>query len=142
MRTKCYLDVDGTLLDKHGQPAGCLHDFIEYVTEHYECYWLKTHVRDGTLGYLFPYLERAGMPPETLELLHKVQPTTWDMLKTEAIDLQGDCIWFDDQPTSEEMKRLKQAGKASSLVVVDRERGQGLCEWMKAALGEEHPADV
>lgn len=128
---KIYLDIDGTLLDKHQQPAGCLHEFIEYVIQNYDCYWLTTHERDGDTTHLFDWLKRNEIPSETIELMRNIKPTVWDMLKTEAIDMSQDFIWFEDQPTTVELETLGKAGKTHCLYKVDRATGNGLCEWLE-----------
>ena len=132
-----YLDVDGVILDKHLKPSACLHEFIEYVTSHHTCYWATTHVVDGTTGHLFVYLRRNGVPEETLELLGQIRGTTWDVLKTEVIDFTTDFLWFEDMPTDQERKALKQHKAADKLVWVDREQGDGLCKWIQAQKGSE-----
>lgn len=124
-----YLDIDGTLL-QDGAPAPCSHEFIEHVTKYHDCYWLTTHVRNGELGYLFPYLERAGVKPATLKLMECIKTTQWDMLKTEAIDMNENFLWFDDQPTAVESDILSTEGKDASLVLIGS-NGTSLCAWLK-----------
>ena len=43
---KLYIDIDGVLLklrDPH--PAGYAKEFISYIVEHFDCYWLATHCK-------------------------------------------------------------------------------------------------
>ncbi len=131
-RSAVYLDVDGTLLDKQGKPAKSLHEFIEYVTSNYVCFWLTTHERDGDKSHLFEYLIRQEIPLETIRLMHKVWPTRWDILKTEGIDFNREFIWFEDQPTMVELKILKEHGKENSIYMCDRESGDGLHKWLQS----------
>jgi hypothetical protein len=126
-----YLDVDGVMLDKHLRPAQCLHEFVEYVTTHHDCYWATTHVTDGTTEHLFRVLTRQEVAPETLELLKQVKGTSWDMLKTEVIDFSQPFLWFEDMPTTGERATLKAHNAEDSLIWVDREAGDGLCRWLK-----------
>ena len=130
-RMKLYLDVDGVVLDKHMKPSQCLHKFIEYVTEHYDCYWLTTHVTDGETEHLWKHLRLNNVPEETLQLMEKIQGTKWDMIKTEGIDFGGPFLWFEDMPTTGETEALKKNEVEDSLVWVDREKGDGLCKWLK-----------
>lgn len=126
-----YLDVDGVLLDKYLQPSQCLHEFVQYVTAHHTCYWATTHVTDGSTEHLFRVLTRQQVPTETLELLKKVKGTSWDMLKTEVIDFSQPFLWFDDMPTTGEIEVLKRNGVPDSLVLVDRDKSDWLCQWLR-----------
>jgi hypothetical protein len=125
-----YLDVDGVLLDKHLQPAQCLHEFVQYVTTHHTCYWATTHVTDGSTEHLFRVLARQQVPPETLALLPQIQGTSWDLLKTEVIDFTQPFLWFEDMPTTGEQAILKKHNAEASLIWVDRAKGDGLCRWL------------
>ncbi|HET9503165.1 MAG TPA: hypothetical protein VFO93_06470, partial [Hymenobacter sp.] len=90
-------------------------------TRHFACYWLTTHCKGDSapaLRYLSQFL-----PPATLELLRQaVQPTTWDTLKTEAIDVSADFYWLDDSPFESEIAYLQARGVADRLIVVDLNR--------------------
>jgi len=117
--TKLYLDIDGVLLTtKHTQAAPGVDDFVEFITQHFECYWLTTHCKGDSapaLRYLSLFLK-----PATLEKLRQaVRPTTWDTLKTEAIDLTSDFYWLDDRPFQSELSYLQAHGMADRLVVVN-----------------------
>jgi hypothetical protein len=120
--TKLYLDIDGVLLTaRHTQAAPGVDDFVELIIQYFECYWLTTHCKGDsthTLRYLSSFLK-----PATLEKLRQaVRPTTWDTLKTEAIDLASDFYWLDDQPFQAELAYLQAHGVADRLVVVDLNR--------------------
>lgn len=135
---RIYLDVDGVVLDKHQQPSACLHEYIDHITTHYECYWLTTHVTDGTTDHLFAYLRRNGVPEATLALMERIQGTAWDMLKTDGIDLKSKFWWFDDMPTEQELLTLDQHGVADRIIWIDREKGDGLCTWLRRDTEREH----
>lgn len=113
-----YLDIDGTLLHKDGTPAEGLHDFLEWVTQEADCYWLTTHCRDGSLEHLHSYLKRS-LEPETFELIKLIKPTVWDVLKTEAIDFGYDFRWLDDQPMASELLVLQKYNVANCLIHID-----------------------
>ncbi|UOQ74924.1 hypothetical protein [Hymenobacter cellulosilyticus] len=116
---KLYLDIDGVLLTtKHTQAASGVEEFVEFVTSSFECYWLTTHCK-GSSASALRYLSRF-LPPSTLEQLeHKVKPTDWDTLKTEAIDVQSNFYWLDDQPFQAEKAFLQANRAAHRLIVVD-----------------------
>jgi hypothetical protein len=117
--TKLYLDIDGVLLTtRHTQAAPGVAAFVEFIAQHFSCFWLTTHCKgDNTpaLRYLAQFL-----PPATLEKLRQaVQPTNWDALKTEAIDVKADFYWLDDSPFQSEIAYLQARGVADRLVVVN-----------------------
>lgn len=117
--TKLYLDIDGVLLTaKHTQAAPGVGDFVDFITQHFACYWLTTHCK-GDSAPALRYLSRF-LQPATLEKLRQaVQPTTWDTLKTEAIEVTADFYWLDDSPFQAEIAYLQAHGVADRLVVVN-----------------------
>ncbi|TGE21025.1 hypothetical protein [Hymenobacter metallicola] len=139
--TKLYVDIDGVLLTaKHTRPAPGVEEFVVFVTQHFECYWLTTHCKgDGTaaLRYLSTYL-----PASSLTQLGAVQSTNWDALKTEAIDLGADFYWLEDQPFQAEIACLEAAGVADRLLVVDLSTPEALRqlqETLRQALQKQQP---
>lgn len=124
--TTLYLDIDGVLLTaKHTQAAPGVEAFVDFVTAHFTCYWLTTHCKgDSTLALY--YLARF-LPPATVERLRNtVQPTNWDTLKTEAIDVESAFYWLDDQPFQAEIASLQAKSVANRLIVVDLNRSDEL----------------
>lgn len=117
--TKLYLDIDGVLLTaKHTQAAPGVDGFIDFITQHFDCYWLTTHCK-GDSAPALRYLARF-LKPATLEKLRlAVQPTNWDTLKTEAIDIISNFYWLDDSPFQSEVAYLQTNGVASRLIVVN-----------------------
>jgi hypothetical protein len=119
--TTLYLDIDGVLLTaRHTQAALGVDAFVAFVTQHFACRWLTTHCKGDSapaLRYLARFLE-----PATLEMLRQVQPTTWDTLKTEAIDVTANFYWLDDSPFQSEIAYLQARGVADRLVVVNLNR--------------------
>lgn len=58
-------------------------------------YWLTIHCLGGE-NYT-DYALRGEFPDEFVdELYAKVLPTDWGALKTDAIDMDSDFVWFDD----------------------------------------------
>ncbi len=119
---KLYLDIDGVLLTaKHTKAAPGVEAFVDFITRHFDCYWLTTHCKGDShsaIHYLAQFL-----PPTTLaKLKDAVQPTNWDALKTEAIDLASDFYWVDDSPFQAEIAHLQASKAVARLIVVDLAR--------------------
>lgn len=114
---KLYLDIDGVILTKDGKPVKHLKEFLVYVLANFEVYWLTTHCK-GDADYTLNYLSRF-LAPEIIELLKKVKPTTFDRLKTEAIDFSSDFLWLDDFLFDSEIKELKKHGVRDSWLRVN-----------------------
>ena len=90
-----YIDFDGVLL-KARDPyhAEYAEEFISYIVEHFDCYWLTTHCKGDTtptINYLSEYFSDSA-----LKKLKRIKPTMWDTLKTDALDFSSKFIWFDD----------------------------------------------
>jgi len=112
-----YLDIDGVLLANPGQPALHAHEFVEWIVNNFDPYWLTTHCRHLDDNPL--WVVAQGLEPETVTLLRQVKPTQWDTWKTEAIDFSVSFYWFDDQVFQEEHKVLKRNNAVDSLITVD-----------------------
>ena len=120
--TKLYLDIDGVLLTaKHTQAAPGVDEFVEFITQHFACYWLTTHCKGDSVPAL-RYLSRFLQPTTVEKLRQAVRPTTWDTLKTEAIEVTADFYWLDDSPFQVEIAYLQTRGVADRLVVVNLNR--------------------
>jgi hypothetical protein len=123
---KLYLDIDGVLLTaKHTRAADGVDEFIDFVTTHFECYWLTTHCK-GDSRTALKYLEQF-MQPETIEKLKDaVRPTNWDALKTEAIDFESAFYWLDDNPLQVERTLLEKNRVSDRLILVNLSRSDEL----------------
>ncbi|OQB06390.1 MAG: hypothetical protein BWY19_00199 [bacterium ADurb.Bin212] len=116
-KKKAYLDIDGVILANDKQIANYSNEFIRYLVDNFDVYWLTTHCKgdsNHTIRFLSNFFEG-----ETLELLKKIKPTNWQTWKTEAIDFESDFIWFDDQVFEEEINALKQNDRIDSWVLID-----------------------
>jgi hypothetical protein len=117
-KKRLYLDIDGVLLTvKQTKPADHSIAFIEFITGAFDCYWLTTHCKGdakNAISYLTRYFNE-----QTLQLLHQVKPTSWETLKTEAIDFTHDFFWLEDYPFNSEKEVLIKNNRLASLVVVD-----------------------
>lgn len=117
MPPKLYIDIDGVLLTKQQQlPEGTVR-FVEWIVQHFECYWLTTHCR-ANVNNAIVYLSRF-YDTETIDLLKTIQPTNWETLKTEAIDFSQPFFWLEDYPFEAEMRILEENHAMSSLIKVD-----------------------
>lgn len=114
-----YLDIDGVLLTtKHTQAAAGVVPFVDFITTHFACYWLTTHCKGQSTPAL-TYLSRFLPAPTVAQLEQAVQPTMWDALKTEAIDMVSNFYWLEDQPLQAEVASLRAQGVEDRLLVVD-----------------------
>ncbi|MBX7225715.1 MAG: hypothetical protein K1X55_06775 [Chitinophagales bacterium] len=113
-----YLDIDGVLLTtKNTRIPPCSSEFISFIVEHFDCFWLTTHCKGDSnvaIKYLSQYYDVF-----LLEKLSRIRSTNWDMLKTEAIDFANEFIWLEDCPMNAEKSVLKEKGKLESLLIVD-----------------------
>ncbi len=115
---KLYLDIDGVLITaKNPNAPEGIDAFLEYVSSNFDCHWLTTHCKgdaSACIQYLKQYLSN-----NSLVSLSKIKPTTWDTLKTEAIDMEESFYWLDDYPMMAEKKELEKHGKLDSLIQVN-----------------------
>ena len=119
---KLYLDIDGVLLTaKNTRAAPGVDEFVAFVTQHFDCYWLTTHCK-GDSSSALKYLSQFLLPATINKLKDAVHSTNWDALKTEAIELESDFYWIDDSPFQAEIACLQANQVTSRLIVVDLNR--------------------
>jgi hypothetical protein len=120
-----FLDIDGVLLGKTDPAspkivlANHAREFLEFAVGHFDCYWLTSHCKgdaQAVLDYLRPYV-----PDDLMPLLRQVKPTTFDVMKTEA--LKGNFYWLDDSPMACEIEWLKDRGLLDRWICVDTRKG-------------------
>lgn len=93
---KIYFDIDGVIKGV-ASPQKDVIDLLRYCLNNYPntVYWLTTHCRSGENHTDFAL--RGEFPDDLVdELYDKFLPTDWGVLKTDAIDLDSDFVWFDD----------------------------------------------
>ena len=119
---KLYLDIDGVLLtSKNTQAAPGVDEFVDFITQHFDCYWLTTHCKGDSTSAL-QYLSRFLLPATIDKLKKFFHPTNWDVLKPEALDWESDFYWLDDNPFQSELAILTANQASSRLVIVDLNR--------------------
>lgn len=113
-----YLDIDGVLLDKgsasHGAP-----EFIKYVTSNFpdSTYWLTTRCSgdaESTVNQIKQYFDA-----ETIGYLSSIRPTSWPIVKTQAIDLSQPFLWFDDALGWADKQKLEENNAFNNLIRID-----------------------
>ena len=105
---KIYLDIDGVIRGV-ASPKEDIVAFLRYCLDNFPgaVYWLTTHCRGGenhTGSALCGVFDDGFVD----ELYNKVLPTDWGVLKTEAIDMDSDFVWFDDNLFESERMVLEQ----------------------------------
>lgn len=127
---KLYLDIDGVLLTKRNtKVAEYSVEFIDFITENFDCYWLTTHCKGNSntaMIHITKYFD-----DKTMKKLAKIKPTDWTTLKTEAIDFSSDFLWIDDYPLLAEINALTTYSKNERLIIVDLNRKEELKRVMK-----------
>lgn len=114
-----YLDIDGVLLANDLNPANHASEFLQFVLDKYPdtTYWLTTHCQGDAavpiqhIGHLFS--------SDTVELMKKIKPTSWDLAKTRAIDFTKPFLWFDDDLFFEEKQSLIEHKVLDNWIQVD-----------------------
>lgn len=114
-----YLDIDGVLLANDLTPANYAKEFLVTVlTEYpYTTYWLTTHC-DGDASVPLQHIGHL-FDDETVELMKKIKPTTWQTAKTRAINFDKPFLWFDDDLFYEEKETLKKHGTLDNWIEVN-----------------------
>ena len=103
-----YLDIDGVILGTKS-PQKDVVKLIKYILKHYpnSTYWLTTHCKGG-VNRCAEWLKQSGFPVDLVNEMDKIiKPTDWGVMKTEAIDMDQDFIWFDDSLFETERKTLE-----------------------------------
>jgi hypothetical protein len=114
-----YLDIDGVLLANDLTPANYSKEFLATVLERYPytTYWLTTHC-DGDASVPIQHIGHL-FDDETVELMKKIKPTSWQTAKTRSIDFEKPFLWFDDDLFYEEKESLKKHGVLDNWIEVD-----------------------
>ncbi len=133
--TKLYLDIDGVLV-RGGQATEGMVEFLQYVTEHFDCYWLTTHCH-GDAKPVFLYLV-SRVPKEALSYIEQFKPTTWGGWKTEAIDFSAPFYWLDDNLFEPERQALVEHNALTSFIHIDLNKNPNQLLELKEQLKISH----
>ena len=72
---KLYLDINGVLLtSKNTQAAPGVNEFVEFITQQFDCYWLTTHCK-GDSAPALKYLSQFLLAATLEKLKDAVRPT-------------------------------------------------------------------
>ena len=118
-------------------------DFLEWAALEFDCHWLTRLDRDGGFEETKRAFESAlGLPENSgdLDLLfHLVQPTYWESCKLEAIDLDSDFRWIDDDPDEESLAFLERRSLMDRLMICRRPEDltKIMCELQLNAISSE-----
>ena len=119
-----YLDIDGVLLANDLTPAKYAPEFIKLILTRFPdtTYWLTTHCQGDAsipvqhIGHLFD--------ADTVALLKQINPTTWDLAKTRAINFEQPFLWFDDDLFYEERQDLLKHGAIDNWIEVNLSKNE------------------
>ena len=100
-----YLDVNGVLIEHNKNSAYFVAEFLKYITNYHEVFWLTTWCKGNETKVLLSFSSRLS--PETMSCAAKIKPTNWQTYKTEAIDFTKDFRWLEDQIFFNELEDLK-----------------------------------
>ena len=104
---KIYFDIDGVLRGT-ASPQEDVITLLRYCLDNYagSLYWLTTHCKGG-VNQTNSVLSNT-FPKELAEEMYRTfKSTDWEVLKTDAIDLDSDFVWFDDNLLESERNVLE-----------------------------------
>lgn len=113
-----YIDIDGVLLANETNLAIGANEFIKYVAENFEVYWLTTHCMHGDGEWAVKYVNQAS-DEDLSPWLNKFIPTTWSLKKTEAIDFTKQFFWLDDDCYTGEKEDLVEHNALNSWLEIE-----------------------
>lgn len=102
-----YLDIDGVILGTKS-PKEDVEELLTYILDHFPntTYWLTTHCKYGENRCI--ECLKGNLPDELLKRMETmIKPTWWCDSKTEAIDMDQDFVWFDDNLFDTERQTLE-----------------------------------
>ena len=116
-----YLDIDGTMIhedrwDMENPAADGLAEFIIALRPH-NTFWLTTHCRDGNPERAREIMKRY-LPTEIHADVDRIQPTVWDMMKNERVNWSQDLLWFDNDISPFERKKIEKETERQQAIKV------------------------
>lgn len=112
-----YLDIDGVLMVNDKYPANYSYEFLKYLSENHNLYWLTTHCRGNSL-YTCDLLQKF-FDEKSMKIMKNILPTYWEINKTEGIDFSKPFLWFDDDLFDEEKEILIKNNCLNSYIKID-----------------------
>ena len=106
-----YFDIDGVLKGSKSSIKD-IETLVSYCIMHYNnsIFWLTTHCNNGINN-----TRRVLDGSISEDLLDQIEmtfhPTTWNTLKTDAIDFSKPFVWFDDTVLHAELEVMNQYEK-------------------------------
>lgn len=113
-----YLDIDGVLLSE-GKSSESAEAFLQYLEENFpdNLYWLSTRCSgDATQTY---EQIRHYFSEYTQSILKGIKPTSWNVLKTDAINFDEAFLWFDDNLMVSERNILLKNNAENNHIKID-----------------------
>ena len=130
MAVRLYLTVEGVLLHRRDrarrqrrgfEAAPHVLDFLTWAVYGFECYWLTSLDRSGSDTRIKRAsrvaLNLPNLPGELELLFFAVQPTAWENSKLEAIDLDSDFRWIENDLDQESLAGLDRRGLKDRLIL-------------------------
>ncbi len=119
---RIFIDIDGTILyepevdpptdELDYQLVGSgIEEFLRFVLDNCEPYWLSARARLGRRESLETYI-LPHLPP----CAAAVPVAYWNEFKHEALDPSVPFLWFDDYPEAEDITWLERHGRRDSLI--------------------------
>jgi hypothetical protein len=150
-RVDLYLDLDGVILRRTGridfggrtefEVAPGAMEFLSWVVENFNCYWLTSRSHDGThdeIERAFRLAIPAANQPDILRMLIRaIRPVPWGRGKFEGIDISRDFCWVDDDPDQASVDVLEKTGLLSRLILVSRDQRPDDLERLRDILERE-----
>ncbi len=114
-----YFDIDGVLKGVDS-PMADLVELVSYVLDNFSghVFWLTSHCKCGVNNAI--YALRDVFDEEMLDrMATEIQPTDWDVLKTDAIDFSQPFCWLDDALWQSERAVLEQHDALKYHILMD-----------------------
>ncbi|MBI2598975.1 hypothetical protein HYW40_02050 [Candidatus Curtissbacteria bacterium] len=112
-----YIDIDGVILTRGVAPALHLDKFLGYILENYSVFWLTSKC-NGNSKSIVKYLSQFLLP-QTVTLVEKIKPTSFQLDKTEAIDFNRRFFLLDDELFASEKNTLKKHNNYDSWIEIN-----------------------
>lgn len=92
-------------------------EFVDFILQHYHCYWLSPEccqAEHETRLYLSEFFNET-----IINKLMQIEPTVWNSSKTQALDFSADFVWIDSFVFDYEKEKLRQNGREHQLLLLN-----------------------